>query len=212
MAPTPAMMAPLPHIHLASRSPRRREILAQIGVRFEVLLPEHDTERVLEVDETPRGGEHPVDYVLRLAREKAAAGWTLLRLRGLPEAPVLAADTTVCLDGHIIGKPADSAEAEAILSRLSGRTHEVHTGVAVALGDSIEACVSTTAVTFGALGADQIRRYVGTGDPLDKAGAYGIQGPAGVFVSAIAGSHSGVVGLPVYETAQLLGRFGVLLP
>jgi septum formation protein len=212
MASVPAMMVHFPHIHLASRSPRRREILAQIGVRFEVLLPEHETERVLEVDETPRPGENPVDYVLRLAREKVAAGWTLLRLRGLPNAPVLAADTTVCLDDRIIGKPADGAEAEAILSCLTGRTHQVHTGVAVALGDRIEACVSTTAVTFGALGPEQIRRYVGTGDPLDKAGAYGIQGPAGVFVSAIAGSHSGVMGLPVYETAKLLGRFGVLLP
>jgi septum formation protein len=206
------MIAPFPHIHLASRSPRRREILTGIGVRFEMLLPELETERVLEVDETPRAGEDPVEYVLRLAREKAAAGWKLLRLRGLADAPVLAADTTVCLDGAILGKPCDRAEAEAMLSALSARVHQVHTGVAVALGDRIEACVSTTAVTFATLAAEQIRRYVSTGDPLDKAGAYGIQGPAGVFVSAIAGSHTGVMGLPVYETAQLLSRFGVLLP
>lgn len=206
------MIAPFPHIHLASRSPRRREILAQIGVRFEVLLPELEAERALEVDETPRAGEDPVAYVLRLAREKAAAGWMLLRLRGLADAPVLAADTTVCLDGRIMGKPGDAAEAEAMLSALSGRTHEVHTGVAVALRDHVEACVSTTTVIFATLAPEQIRRYVGSGDPLDKAGAYGIQGPAGVFVSAIAGSHTGVMGLPVHETAQLLARFGMMLP
>ena len=131
------MIAPFPHIHLASRSPRRREILAGIGVRFEMLLPELETERVLEVDETPRVGEDPVEYVLRLAREKAAAGWKLLRLRGLADAPVLAADTTVCLDGAILGKPCDRAEAEAMLGALSARAHQVHTGVAVALGDHL---------------------------------------------------------------------------
>ena len=183
-------------IYLASRSPRRRELLAQIGLAHDVLEA--------DVDETPRAGEAPRDYVARLAREKADAGWRALCAAGLAPAPVLAADTTVALDRDILGKPAGRADAEAMLARLAGRRHTVLTGVAVRLGTRAGAALSASEVTFGPLTAEQIRAYVATGEADDKAGAYGIQGRAGAFVAELRGSYSGVMGLPLYEAARLL--------
>ena len=196
-------------IYLASRSPRRRELLDQIGIAFEVLpgngglLPDAD------VDETPLAGEAPAAYVMRVARAKAAAGWRQVVRRGLPASPVLAADTTVALDGKIIGKPDNAERAQQILQRLAGKTHQVLTAIAVAHEERIETALSTSAVEFRELDAGEIRRYVAGGEPLDKAGAYAIQGRAAMFERAINGSYSGIMGLPLFETADLLRRFGV---
>lgn len=206
------MSSPVRHIYLASRSPRRREILTQIGVHFEMLLLRDAVGRDTDVDETPHPGEDPADYVLRLAEEKAETGWARLVQRKIVAAPVLAADTTVTLDGEIIGKPVDRADAAAILRRLSGREHIVHTAVAVQMDRRRESILSSTRVLFGELSADAITRYVASGEPMDKAGAYGIQGRASVFVRHLDGSYTGVMGLPTYETAWLLNRFGLPLP
>ncbi|MDR2875843.1 MAG: Maf-like protein [Methylobacillus sp.] len=191
-------------LYLASRSPRRRELLGQLGIACEV-LPSDVDESVLP-DETP---EH---YVLRLAREKALVCARRVAREGLADLPVLAADTTVCVDGIILGKPEDDADAAAMLRRLSGRCHAVHTAVAVARGGRVEIALSSTEVEFADLSAAEIAAYVASGEPRDKAGAYGIQGLAGVFARRIEGSYSGVMGLPIYETAQLLKKFGVILP
>ena len=182
------MSSPVRHIYLASRSPRRREILTQIGVHFEMLLLRDAVGRDTDVDETPHPGEDPADYVLRLAEEKAETGWARLVQRKIVAAPVLAADTTVTLDGEIIGKPVDRADAAAILRRLSGREHIVHTAVAVQMDRRRESILSSTRVLFGELSADAITRYVASGEPMDKAGAYGIQGRASVFVRHLDGS------------------------
>ncbi len=206
------MSSPVRHIYLASRSPRRREILTQIGVHFEMLLLRDAVGRDTDVDETPHPGEDPADYVLRLAEEKAETGWARLVQRKIVPAPVLAADTTVTLDGEIIGKPVDRADAAAILRRLSGREHIVHTAVAVQMDRRRESILSSTRVLFGELSADAIAHYVATGEPMDKAGAYGIQGRASMFVRHLDGSYTGVMGLPTYETAWLLNRFGLPLP
>jgi septum formation protein len=206
------LSSPVRHIYLASRSPRRREILTQIGVHFEMLLLRDAVGRDTDVDETPHPGEDPADYVLRLAEEKAETGWARLVQRKIVAAPVLAADTTVTLDGEIIGKPVDRADAAAILRRLSGREHIVHTAVAVQMDRRRESILSSTRVLFGELSADAITRYVASGEPMDKAGAYGIQGRASVFVRHLDGSYTGVMGLPTYETAWLLNRFGLPLP
>ncbi len=206
------MSSPVRHIYLASRSPRRREILTQIGVHFEMLLLRDAVGRDTDVDETPHPGEDPADYVLRLAEEKAETGWARLVQRKIVAAPVLAADTTVTLDGEIIGKPVDRADAAAILRRLSGREHIVHTAVAVQMDRRRESILSSTRVLFGELSADAITRYVASGEPMDKAGAYGVQGRASVFVRHLDGSYTGVMGLPTYETAWLLNRFGLPLP
>ena len=206
------MSSPVRHIYLASRSPRRREILTQIGVHFEMLLLRDAVGRDTDVDETPHPGEDPADYVLRLAEEKAETGWARLVQRKIVAAPVLAADTTVTLDGEIIGKPVDRADAAAILRRLSGREHIVHTAVAVQLDRRRESILSSTRVLFGELSADAIAHYVASGEPMDKAGAYGVQGRASVFVRHLDGSYTGVMGLPTYETAWLLNRFGLPLP
>ncbi len=206
------MNSPFRYIYLASRSPRRREILTQIGVRFEMLLLRDGAGREIDVDETPRPGEPAQDYVVRLAREKAETGWSRMKQRHLPSAPVLAADTTVALGAEIIGKPADREDAIAILMRLSGTTHEVHTAVAVMLESRLESVLSSTSVSFGRITEDEARRYVVSGEPMDKAGAYGIQGRAAVFVEGIAGSFTGVMGLPAFETAAVLRKFGFVLP
>ena len=195
-------------IYLASASPRRRELLKQIGVRFEVLLPRAHSART-DVDEMPQPGENPSDYVLRLARAKADMGSMSIRTRYLPAYPVLAADTTVSLDGDIIGKPADRAEAAFTLARLAGRSHEVLTAVAIAFDNEVEVMLSRSSVKFAPLTAQAIRRYVASGESHDKAGAYAIQGRAAVFIDRLDGSYSGVMGLPMYETAQLLQRFGI---
>lgn len=195
-------------IYLASRSPRRREILAQLRVPHEVLLPA----RAQGPDEPVLPGEAPAAYVRRTAREKAELGLATLRKRGLTPRPVLAADTTVILDDEVLGKPADRAQAMHMLQRLSGRRHEVHTAVALALNDTLHEDVSVTEVWFRTLDERDIRRYCDSGEPYDKAGAYGIQGIAGVFVERIHGSHTGVMGLPMYETGRLLRHAGMLLP
>ncbi len=201
-------MAAHPRIYLASQSPRRRDLLKQIGVNFEVLLLRIDPRRKVDVDETPHANEPPDDYVLRVSQAKAHAGLGVLRFRNLPAFPVLAADTTVVLDGKILGKPADREEAVSMLRQLSGRQHRVLSAVAIAFDERIEVRLSETAVTFVALSEERIRRYVFTNEPHDKAGAYAIQGHAGAFVQRIEGSYSGVVGLPLAETVELLQLSG----
>ena len=195
-------------IYLASRSPRRRELLGHIGVKFHLLLFRNRPGATPDVDESPQPGEDPREYVMRMAKMKAAAGWTRMLERNLPRAPVLAADTTVALDGRIYGKPADRAEAEGMLAALSGRRHEVLTAVALQYDDQVETALSVSEVQFRELTPDEIREYVATGEPDDKAGAYAIQGRAALFVAEIRGSQSGIVGLPLYETAQLLQKMG----
>jgi len=185
-------------VYLASRSPRRRELLARIGVRHEVVEA--------DVDEAERPGEPPRQYVARLARAKAEAGWRRLVAKGAPAAPVLGADTTVALAGRIFGKPADRADAMRMLAALSGRRHQVLTAVAVRFVDRIEESLSVSEVEFCEWSAAQIRAYVDSGESDDKAGAYAIQGLAERFVVGLSGSHSGVMGLPLYETARLLER------
>lgn len=196
-------------IYLASQSPRRRELLKQIGVHFDPLLLRNDARREVRVDETPLEDELPVDYVQRICREKAEAGWEALLLRKLRPYPVLAADTTVTVNGKIIGKPDNNEHALQILSELSGTQHQVLTAVAVAFEGRLEMRLSTTIITFAELNEARIRRYLLTGEAHDKAGAYGIQGAAGAFVKHIDGSYTGVMGLPLFETIELLQSFGV---
>ncbi len=200
-------------IYLASSSPRRRELLHQIGVRFELLLFRSGQRADVEVSEAILAGERPQDYVARVALIKAQHGAKQVVARHLLPRPVLAADTTLDLDGEIIGKPRDEADAEAILARLSGRSHRVLTAVALVQGGlgsdaQIEQALSISTVTFRTLQPEEIHRYARTGEPLDKAGAYAIQGHAAMFVAGIEGSHSGIMGLPLCETALLLRRAG----
>jgi septum formation protein len=197
-----------PRIYLASRSPRRRELLTQIGIRFDLLLFRTPPRDDVEVNEAWLPGETPEDYVQRVARIKAAFGAGLLASRRVVPRPVLAADTTLDLDGEIIGKPKDEADATAILTRLSGRSHSVLTAIAMARDERVEHRLSVSEVRFRPLSAEEIRRYVQSGEPMDKAGAYGIQGRAAMFIEDIKGSHSGIVGLPLCETALLLREFG----
>jgi septum formation protein len=200
-------------IYLASRSPRRRELLMQIGVRFEPLLFREGTRADADTDEAVLAGELPDDYVRRITRMKAEAAWQRVTMRrGLQRKPVLAADTTVALGNEIFGKPADAADAERMLRALSGTQHRVLTAVALQLEGRLELAVSESLVTFATLDDARIAAYVASGEPFDKAGAYGIQGRAGAFVSRLEGSYTGVVGLPLYETAQLLRLFGVIVP
>lgn len=197
-------MTPQPHIYLASRSPRRGELLGQIGVTFEVLPS--------DVDESVLPDEAPEHYVLRLARAKAQVCVHRLQEQGVPLRPVLAADTTVCIDGMILGKPEDDRDAAAMLRHMADRWHAVHTAVALADETRIEVALSSTQVEMAPLTDAEIAAYVATGEPRDKAGSYGIQGLAGAFIRRIEGSYTGVMGLPVYETALLLKKFGVHLP
>ncbi len=197
-----------PRIYLASRSPRRRELLTQIGIRFDLLLFRSGAREDAEVDEAWLPGETPEAYVVRVARIKAAFGADLLGSRKVVPRPVLAADTTLDLDGEIIGKPRNEEDAAAILTRLSGRSHRVLTAIALARDQRIEHRLSISEVRFRPLSAEEIRRYVQSGEPMDKAGAYGIQGRAAMFIEDIKGSHSGIVGLPLCETALLLREFG----
>ena len=193
-------------VYLASRSPRRRELLAQIGVRYNLLLFRSRPESREEVNEDPLPGEAPAAYVERVARAKAAAGWRRMVQRNLPPAPVLGADTTVALEGRILGKPASRGEAAEMLRALSGRRHEVLTAVAVQQGNWLESALSVSEVAFKKLDEDEIRAYVASGECDDKAGAYAIQGRAARVVAELRGSYSGVMGLPLYETGQLLDR------
>jgi septum formation protein len=182
---------------LASGSPRRLQLLASLGLECRVAP--------VDIDETPRAGEAPADYARRLAAEKASAATG----HHPPESLVLAADTVVALGAEILGKPVDAPDAARMLRRLSGRTHEVHTAVAASRAGEVAFRLSSSEVTFRNLRDAEIDAYVATGEPLDKAGAYGIQGLAAIFVTRLAGSHSGVVGLPLCETAELLQKFGI---
>jgi septum formation protein len=198
-------------IYLASKSPRRRELLRQIGVDFELLMLRNDTVRGPDVTEFVLPGEAAIDYVARVSREKAAFAWNMVQTRRLTVRPVLAADTTVTLDGVILGKPANKAEAEDMLARLSGRTHQVLTSIAVQHVNLVEEITQVSQVRFATLSAASIKAYCATQEPYDKAGGYGIQGLAALFVEHIDGSHSGIMGLPLYETATLLRKAGIPL-
>ncbi|MSP98887.1 MAG: septum formation inhibitor Maf [Betaproteobacteria bacterium] len=197
-------------IYLASRSPRRRELLAQIGVKFNLLLFRDLPQTDPEVNEDPLAAEAPEGYVVRVCRAKAEAGWRRLQQRSLPRGPVLSADTTVTIDGHILAKPADRHAAAEMLSALSGRRHEVLTAVALKLDQRVELAVSRTEVEFRTLTIGEIHQYIESGEANDKAGAYAIQGRAGQFIVRIKGSYSGVMGLPLYETAQMIEKIGTL--
>ena len=188
------MSAIRPRLVLASGSPRRRQLLETIGLRFSAIAP--------DIDETPVPDEDPRGYVERLALEKAEA------VPATPEDVVVAADTTVAFAGHILGKPADAADARRMLLLLSDRTHEVHTGVAVRTAGRTATRVVTTLVTMATISEADIAWYVGTGEPLDKAGAYALQGAGGLLVRSVDGSSSNVVGLPLAELAELLGASG----
>lgn len=187
-----------PQFYLASASPRRRQLLEQLGLRFEVV--------VADVDESPKPGESPRDYVLRVARAKAEA--VAARLGG-PRLPVLAADTAVILDDAILGKPKDREQGLEMLSRLAGRTHQVSSGVALWNKGRVKTVLSESRVRFRAVDAAEAAAYWDSGEPRDKAGGYGIQGLGAVFVEHLEGSHSGVMGLPLAETAALLKEAGI---
>lgn len=195
-------------LYLASASPRRRELLTQIGLPHEVLrVPAPPGE-----DEPQHLGESAADYVRRTARDKAERGRDWLRAQSLPVMPLLAADTTVILAGQVLGKPADRDDAIRILQALSGQTHQVHTAVALWSGERLLESVSITEVQMRPLQPDEITRYCDSGEPYGKAGAYGIQGLAGTFIARIDGSYTGVMGLPLFETANLLRAAGIAIP
>jgi septum formation protein len=196
-------------IYLASKSPRRRELLRQIGVTFELLLLRETPGREGAVSEDPLPGEAPDVYVSRIARLKAQAGREAMLARRLLKRPVLSADTTVTVDGLILGKPQDADDALHMLRKLCGRTHEVLTAVAVFAGDELIESLSRSEVHFADVGDDALRAYCASGEPLDKAGSYGVQGRAAQFITHISGSYSGIMGLPLYETASMLNRAGI---
>lgn len=199
-------------IYLASKSPRRRELLRQIGVEFELLLLRSEGPRGPDVTEEVLPGETPGVYVARVANEKADFAFDLVQRRRLTLRPVLSADTTVAIDGEILGKPATPAEAIAMLEKLSGREHQVLTAIAVRHRDFAQCITQVSQVRFAALSPASIKAYCATQEPYDKAGGYGIQGLASVFIEHIEGSHSGIMGLPLFETAQLLRQAGLPLP
>lgn len=197
-----------PAVYLASRSPRRHELLRQIGVAFDELKLRNAPGRHRDVVEEAHDNEPPLHYVERIARTKAAVGWRRMEERGLPPRPVLGADTEVVLDDAIFGKPADVDAARHMIARLSGRRHDVVTAVALRWQDQVEVAMSVSHVTMRRLNAGEIERYVATGEPFDKAGGYAIQGLAAAFITNLEGSYSGVMGLPLAETAGLLARIG----
>ncbi len=196
--------ASYPFVYLASQSPRRQELLRQLGVRFELLLPRPDEDAEALEAELP--GEPAHDYVMRVCMLKAQAARARLVASGHAHAPILVADTTVTIDDAILGKPLDTDDALAMLTRLAGRDHEVLTAVAVvdAAGTLLPAALSTSRVRFAAVPHDALCRYAASGEPLGKAGAYGVQGRAAEFIEQIDGSYSGIMGLPLFETAALL--------
>lgn len=200
-----------PVLYLASRSSRRQALLRQLDIEFEPLLLREATGRARDVVEETLDAEPASHYVERMARTKAQVGWQRMQNRKLAERPVLGADTEVVLDGEIFGKPRDAGKAAQMIKRLSGRTHQVLTAVAVRHREGTEVEVSISRVTLRRLGAAEIERYVASGEPFDKAGGYAVQGRAGAFVSRLEGSYSGVVGLPLYETATVLARIGVAI-
>ncbi len=205
MPPPPAAAPPL---YLASQSPRRRQLLAQIGIEPTLLLPGADEDA--EALEALHPGELPAAYVQRVTRLKLQAAVQRLRRRGLPAAPVLCADTTVALGRRILGKPVDADDARATLALLSGRTHRVLTAVALHDGRRVRAALNVSHVAFASLPAAVIEAYVAGGEPFGKAGSYAIQGGIAAWIVHIRGSHSGIMGLPLFETAQLLRAAGVL--
>jgi septum formation protein len=201
-------MTPEPLLYLASRSPRRTELLRQLDIPFETLLLREASGRDRDVREGALDGEPPAHYVERMARTKAGVGWQRMFNRMLPAHPVLGADTEVVLGNSVFGKPRDAADAADMLKRLAGRTHEVLTAVALRWQDQTEVEISVSKVTMRKLADDEIARYVATGEPVDKAGGYAIQGRAAAFITRLDGSYSGVMGLPLAETAALLAGAG----
>ena len=194
-------------IYLASQSPRRRQLLDQIGVRYELLLPRADEDA--EALEAERAGELPAVYVERVTRAKLKAARARLKQSGLPVAPILCADTTVALGRRILGKPRDAVDAIATLQHLSGHTHRVITAVAISAGRRDLIAISTSRVRFAAMPAREIEAYVASGEPFGKAGAYAIQSAVAAWVAHIEGSYSGIMGLPLFETAQLLRQANI---
>ncbi|MES2353323.1 MAG: Maf family protein [Pseudomonadota bacterium] len=199
-------------IYLASKSPRRRELLKQIGVNFEVLLLREFPALRQDIDERPNLDEAAELYVVRVARQKAEIGALRVQERHLPVLSVLSADTTVVLGNTIIGKPADKNQAAEILHQLSGKTHHVMSAVALYHSGQVSSVLSITEVRFRELSNEEIHRYIASGEPMDKAGAYGIQGRAAAFIAGIAGSYSGVMGLPLFETVELLKKINFPIP
>jgi septum formation protein len=193
-------------LYLASQSPRRRQLLEQLGIRHELLLPGEDEDA--EAIEAVIPGEAPARYVQRVTGLKLDAAMARMQRRGLPPAPVLCSDTTVALGHTIYGKPADDADAARMLRELAGHTHRVLTAVAVQHGRKRLAALSDSRVTFAAMTPAQVRAYVATGEPRGKAGAYAVQGRAAAHISRMTGSYSGIMGLPMHETALLLRAFG----
>jgi septum formation protein len=193
-------------IYLASQSPRRSQLLDQLGVRHELLLPAADEDT--EALEVVLHNESPAAYVRRVTQLKLDAALKRLRLRGLPTAPILCSDTTVALGRTIYGKPADALDAARILRELSSQTHRVLTGVVLGTVRRREQALCESRVTFADMSPRQIQAYVASGEPMGKAGAYGVQGRAAAFISHMSGSYSGIMGLPMFETAQLLQSFG----
>ena len=196
----------LPKIYLASKSPRRRELLNRIEVSYTVLLMRVDATRGADVDERPLERESPIDHVQRIAALKASVAWGVTLARRLERRPVLAADTTVCIDDRILGKPVDAMDAKAMLRLLSGREHRVLTCVVIQLGDQQHTALSENTVRFRPIEEEELEGYVHSGEPMDKAGAYAIQGRAQAFIPGIVGSYSGVMGLPLCETVDLLKK------
>jgi septum formation protein len=211
MKGSPAVALAENRIYLASRSPRRAELLKQIGVNFEPLLLREALSRQADVDETRLVNEAPADYVHRIAHTKAEIGRMRLLQRGLPDLPVLAADTAVAVNGHIFGKPENPTRAEEMLRVLSGRTHRVLTAVAMATENGTRIYTSTSTVRFRDISEREIHSYLSGNEAHDKAGGYAIQGIAAVFIPEISGSYSGVMGLPLFETAQLLEKSGITI-
>jgi septum formation protein len=200
-------------LYLASRSPRRRDLLKQIGVKFEPLMLRLALPRGADIDESRHQGESPAAYVERIAKEKADFAARAIAMRSLFGKPILTADTVVILDDETLDKPANATRAAELLRRLSGRTHEVRTCVVVAVGSGntvrLLSQTSVSQVTFTKLTEAQIAQYCASNEPLDKAGGYAIQGLGAVFVERLEGSYSNVMGLPLFETAQLLRQAGV---
>jgi len=199
-------------IYLASKSPRRRELLRQIGVEFEILMLRDFTPRGPDVSEIVLPGELPEDYVSRVTQEKALAAWNIMLMRKLPVRPVLAADTTVVIDKQILGKPGNRDEALAMLRLLSGNTHQVLTSIAVQHHRGNWHATQRSDVSFDVMTEDQMQAYCQLAEPYDKAGGYGIQGAAARYISHISGSYSGIMGLPLFETCQLLRQAGLFIP
>lgn len=193
-------------VYLASQSPRRRQLLEQLGVAYELLLP--DAHEDAEALEAVQASESPRHYVQRVTQLKLDAALARLKRRKWPLAPVLCSDTTVSMGRDIFGKPESPQHAQCILQQLSGKTHRVMTAVTVGTPRRRVQALSVSQVEFAAWTPSQIRRYVATGEPMGKAGAYAIQGRASAYIADIRGSYSGIMGLPMFETAQLLRQFG----